>query len=118
VIPIAFELARLFRSGVSTGQDPDGNPVSEGAAQNVVLSLTEYFGIPFVPAQPAYRGEVDVQSGWLNIRSRPSTLSRVIARAWDGNPITVLGEWQGWYVVNYYGNVGYADSRYIKLIER
>ncbi len=87
-------------------------------AQNVVLSLTEYFGIPFVPAQPAYRGEVDVQSGWLNIRSRPSTLSRVIARAWDGNPITVLGEWQGWYVVNYYGNVGYADSRYIKPIER
>ncbi|MEM1484744.1 N-acetylmuramoyl-L-alanine amidase [Oscillospiraceae bacterium PP1C4] len=84
-------------------------------AENVVLSLTEYFGIPFVDAQPPRTGVVTVQSGWLNIRLRPSTQSRVIARAWNGNPITVLGEWEDWYVVNYYGNVGYAASRYIRI---
>jgi N-acetylmuramoyl-L-alanine amidase len=33
----------------------------------------------------------------------------------NGNPITVLGQWENWYVVNYYGNVGYADTRYIRL---
>lgn len=87
-------------------------------AENVVLSLTEYFGIPFVPAQPARRGVVSVKSGWLNIRERPNLEARVIARAWDGNPITVLGQWENWYVVDYYGNVGYADSRYIVLRER
>ncbi len=84
-------------------------------ARNVVLSLTEYFGIPFIEAQPARQGVVTVQSGWLNIRERPTTQSRVIARAWNGNPITVLGQWENWYVVNYYGNVGYADTRYIRL---
>ncbi|MCI8649358.1 MAG: SH3 domain-containing protein [Anaerotruncus sp.] len=87
-------------------------------AQNVVLSLTQYFGIPFIPAQPAYRGVVQVSSGWLNIRQYPNTSSAVLARAWNGNPITVTGNWQGWYVVDYYGTVGYADARYIVLRER
>lgn len=91
--------------------------ISELAA-NVVLSLTEYFGIPFVQPQLPRKGVVTVQSGFLNIRQRPNTDARVIARAWNGNPITVLGQWENWYVVDYYGNVGYADSRYIRVKER
>lgn len=82
-------------------------------AENVVLSLTEYFGIPFVPAQPSRPGVVRVQSGWLNIRQKPSTEASVVAKAWNGNPITVLGQWDHWYIVDYYGNVGYAYSDYI-----
>lgn len=91
--------------------------ISEIAA-NVVLSLTEYFGIPFIAPQPVRRGIVRVSSGWLNIRKRPNLGAQVIAKAWNGNPITVYGEWQGWYVVNYYGTIGYADARYIRLLER
>lgn len=84
-------------------------------AANVVYSLTEYFGIPFVPPQVSRQGTVVVQSGWLNIRQFPSTDSQVLARAYNGNPITVNGQWNNWYVVNYQGTVGYADSRYIRL---
>ncbi len=89
--------------------------ISEIAA-NVVLSLTEYFGIPFIEPQPVRKGVVTVKSGWLNIRKRPSLQAQVIARAWNGNPITVYGEWLGWYVVDYYGTIGYADARYIRLV--
>lgn len=87
-------------------------------AQATVRALCEYFGIPFVPAQPARRGTVQVQWGYLNIRSRPTTEAPVIAKAWNGNPVMVMGQWENWYVVNYYGNVGYADSRYIVVRER
>lgn len=85
----------------------------QAIAINVVQSLTEYFGIPFVNAQPPRKGTVDVNSGNLNIRKFPSISAPIIAKAYDGAPITVLGQWQGWDVVNYNGTVGYADSRYI-----
>ena len=83
-------------------------------AQNVVLSLTEYFGIPFIYPQPPEIGEVEVSSGsYLNIRSRPDYEAEVIAHAPNGAQLTVMGEWQGWYVVNYNGVIGYASAEYI-----
>lgn len=87
----------------------------DAIAVNVVQSLTQYFGIPFVPAQVPQYGTVDVSGGRLNIRKYPNTGAPILAKAYNGAPITVLGEWQGWYVVNYNGTVGYADSRYISV---
>lgn len=87
----------------------------QSIAANVVLSLTEYFGIPFVQPQPEQKGVVRVTSGNLNIRNRPSTNAQVIASAYNGAPITVLGKWQDWYVVNYNGVIGYAYADYISV---
>lgn len=84
-------------------------------ARNVVLSLTEYFDIPFIQEQPERQGTVRVNSGSLNIRSKPNTSSSVIASAYNGQPITVLGRWRDWYVVNYNGVVGYAFASYIDV---
>ncbi len=87
----------------------------ETIAKNVVLSLTEYFGIPFIMPTPPRRGTVSVRSGSLNIRSKPSTSAPIIASAYKGDSLIVLGEWQGWYVVNYDGTVGYAKADYITV---
>lgn len=84
-------------------------------AENVVLSLTEYFDIPFVSPQPPRRGIVTVHWGYLNIREKPSLDARVLAHAYNGNSIIVNGQWENWYVVNFNGVVGYADSRYIHI---
>lgn len=55
-----------------------------------------------------------LKSGSLNIRDRPSvTGGRVIARAYDGAKLRILNEWQGWYVVDFDGAVGYAKADYI-----
>lgn len=91
--------------------------ISEIAA-NVVLSLTEYFGIPFIAPQLPRTGTVKVQRGYLNIRQMPSMSAPVVARAWNGSTLTVNGKWENWYVVNYNGVVGYADSQYIIVKER
>lgn len=82
-------------------------------ARALVLSLCEYFGIPFIAAQSPRRGTVSLTSGTLNLRSRPSTSSAIITRMPNGARVTVWGQWQNWYVVEYNGYVGYASTRYI-----
>lgn len=85
-------------------------------AQNIVLSLTEYFGIPFLYPQSPRQGLVDVNWGHLNIRSRPSTSAPVIARAYDGARLAILNQYQDWYLVSFDGTEGYANSSFITLL--
>ena len=86
------------------------------AARAIVLALTEYFGIPFLTPVPPRQGVVDVDWGYLNIRARPSTSAPVIARAYDGARLTILNQWQGWYLVSFDGAVGYANSDFVTLV--
>jgi len=85
-------------------------------ARNIVISLCQYFGIPFLEPRPARPAVVDVNWGSLNIRSRPSTTAPIVARAYDGARLTVINQWQGWYLVRFDGVVGYASSDYITLV--
>lgn len=87
----------------------------DAIARAISLSITEYFGLPFIEPQPAQKGTVNVFSGNLNIRSRPSLNSNIIARAPKGAEIYVLGQWQDYYSVFYKGALGYANSKYITI---
>ncbi|HPW00246.1 MAG TPA: SH3 domain-containing protein [Oscillospiraceae bacterium] len=82
-------------------------------AENLALSLTEFFGIPLIPPQPERTGRVRLQSGNLNIRSKPNLGAPVLITAPNGAVLTVLGEWNGWYLVNYNGTLGYAKNDYV-----
>lgn len=88
----------------------------EPIARNIVLSLTEYFGLPFLEPQPPKSAVVDVSWGYLNIRDRPNTSANVIARAYDGSRLTVINQWQDWYLVHFNGILGWANSDFITLI--
>lgn len=88
----------------------------DAAARNIVLSLTEFFGIPFLTPVPPRNAVVDVSWGYLNIRSRPDTSAPIIAKAYDGARLTVINQWQGWYLVRFDGAVGYASREFITLI--
>ena len=88
----------------------------DAIARNIVLSLTEYFGIPFLYPTAPRQGIVDVSWEYLNIRSRPTTTAPVVARAYDGARLTVLNQWQGWYLVSFDGTIGYASSDFITLL--
>lgn len=85
-------------------------------ARNIVLSLTEYFGIPFLTPVPPRNAVVDVSWGYLNIRSRPDLTAPVIAKAYDGAHLTVINQWQGWYLVRFDGVVGYASQDFVTLV--
>ena len=87
----------------------------DAIARNLVLSLTEYFGIPFYEAESNRSGTVDVSWGVLNIRSRPSRTAPILAQAPDGASLTILNRSDGWYLVNYNGTIGYASGEFITL---
>ena len=67
-------------------------------ARNLVLSLTDFFDIPFIWPTDPWEGTVSV-SGTLNLRSRPSTQSAVIANIPNGASVQVYGRYENWYVV-------------------
>ena len=65
-------------------------------ARNLVLSLTEFFDIPFYETSNPRAGRVDVSWGVLNIRARPDTSSPILAQAPDGAQLTILNGSNGW----------------------
>ena len=84
-------------------------------ARTLVMSLTEYFGIPFNMPQPIRVGYVATNGGNLNVRTRPSLNAFVVGRIPNGAEVTVYATLPDWYLVQYNGIVGYAASRYIQL---
>ncbi len=88
----------------------------DAAARSIALSLTEYFGLPFLTPRSYRNGVVDVSSGNLNIRDRPSTDSYVVTKAPDGARLTVINQYRNWYVVRYNGVVGWASADYVTLV--
>ena len=84
-------------------------------ARQLGLSLTEFFGLPFIEPMETRYGTVVLESGSLLLRSRPDQEAGVVTRMPAGASVSVHGEWQGWYVVHYGVHVGYAAARYIQL---
>lgn len=83
-------------------------------ARNLTVSLTNYFDIPFIwPADP-WQATVRINSGTLNLRSRPSSDASVIANLPNGATVTVYGAYQGWYVVRWGEVVGYAAAQFVR----
>ena len=85
----------------------------DAIARELARSLTEYFGLPFIQPMDPKRGTVRLSYGTLNLRAAPSSAGTVIANLPNGAEVTVYGEWNGWYVVHYGDQVGYAAAAYI-----
>ena len=86
----------------------------EAIAANLVQSLCDYFGIPFVKAGSVFNGIVAAGGSNLNIRDYPSTGGQIIGSIPDGARLTIYGDvGNGWYVVHYNGVTGYASSQFI-----
>ncbi len=87
----------------------------DAVARNLVLSLTDFFDIPFLTPGPSRAGQVDVEWGVLNIRSRPEMNAAILAQAPDGAPLTILNDAGDWYLVRYQGTTGYAKGDFVTL---
>jgi N-acetylmuramoyl-L-alanine amidase len=88
---------------------------TDAIAQQLARALTRFFGLPFIYPREPMGGTVSVGYGTLNLRSYPASTGTVIANLPNGAAVTVYGEWQGWYVVHYGEQVGYAAAAYIEV---
>ena len=82
-------------------------------AENVVLSLADFFGIPFNMPQPIYTTSVRTQGGNLNLRDGPGLAANVIASIPNGSVVTVLADYGDWRLVRYGQYTGYVYSSYL-----
>lgn len=85
-------------------------------ARTIVLSLTEYFGIPFQNPQPIRTGIVRTGGPNLNVRSMPSTNSVIVALIPDGEEVTIYSQTGDWYVIRYQNATGYVSAQYVEVV--
>ena len=84
-------------------------------ARSLVQGLCDYFGIPFVEAQPVRRGIAATDGSNLNIRSFPSTDAAIIGKIPNGAAVSIYGQTGNWYVIRYNDIDGYAAADYITI---
>lgn len=85
----------------------------DAIAQQLVRALTEFFALPFIYPINAATGTVALAYGTLNLRSYPAPSGTVLENIPNGATVTIYGEWQGWYTVEYNGQLGYAAAAFI-----
>ena len=84
-------------------------------ARQLALSLTEYFGLPFLQPQAIKTGTVRVASGGLNQRAFPNTNSQIYQVIPNGSSIRIYGSYDGWYSAGYADVYGFVRQDYVNL---
>ena len=87
----------------------------QAIAANLVLSLTEYFGLPFIYPQLVRTGVVTTEGSALRLRSYPGIDGETVGSIPNGESVQVYGSFQGWYSVGYDDQLGYAAQAYIAV---
>lgn len=82
-------------------------------AKNLVMSLTEFFGIPFNMPQPIMTSYVSTKGSNLNIRSKPDISAPIIGKAPNGSEVLIYNRLPDWDLIGYGGTVGYVRNSYI-----
>lgn len=102
-----------FHDNVSDANWIKGN--LDAIAWAVADGIVRYFGLPLAQPQQPQAARVTVSFGTLNLRSRPSLNSTILASLPNGTPLTVVGTLEGWYVVRYGSLTGYVASTFVTL---
>lgn len=87
----------------------------EEIAQNTVLSLADFFDIPFNFPESSVMGTIATPMGGnLNIRESPSFDAPIIGSVPSGTNVTILASLPDWYLIRYGNTVGYSYAPYIR----
>ena len=89
------------------------NNVNE-IAENTVLSLADYFDIPFNLPEAEGSAVVTTNGGNLNIRQSPSMDARIVGSVPNGANVTVFKRLPDWYLIKYGDLTGYSASYYLQ----
>ena len=87
----------------------------EQIASTLVLSLTDYFGIPFISATEPFYGTVQTEGSRLNLRDYPALTGTVLTQIPDGTQLILNGETDGWFVTTYNGKTGYVSGEFLRF---
>ncbi|MBQ1186322.1 MAG: N-acetylmuramoyl-L-alanine amidase [Clostridia bacterium] len=84
-------------------------------AENLVLSLTDYFDIPFnKPNENQRNAVVTTMGGNLNVRQQPTITSHKIGSVPNGATVTVYYDTGEWSLIKYGNITGYVNNNYLR----
>lgn len=84
-------------------------------ARAIALSVTEYFGLPFLAPLGPQAAMVVTSGGNLNLRTYPDPDSGIYTTIPNGAQLMVYGKYNDWYSVMYAGVSGFAAVKYLKI---
>lgn len=84
----------------------------ESLSAAIIVSITEYFGIPFIPYIGVIYGRAIKDA---NIFKRPNTKSEIVQTLTEGEKIKLLSQWEDWYVAEKNGTLGYINAYFISF---
>ena len=127
LIPTDDELAELVRTKapavfieVGYHDNPSDAAWIESSLPSIAdainRGIADYLEIPYSDTDGAQVGRVTISSGTLNLRSAPSSNSRVIGSLQNGEIVVILRSVPNWYQLLTDNGTGYAASRYIRQI--
>ena len=85
-------------------------------ARSLTESVTEYFGLPFLLPRPETMGVATQSYGNLNLRGGPGTTFPILGKIPMGASLTILNAYDGWYVVEYDGTLGFVNSSFVTAL--
>ena len=81
-------------------------------SKQLIISLDEYFGIPFVACSTLGVGLAKKDE---RFRKRPNLNSEIVGSIEANSKINVLGQWEDWYVVGKNHSLGYVQTKFIEI---
>lgn len=85
---------------------------TEEISKNIVISLSEYFGLPFVSCQ---KSDIGITNTDVTLRIRPSETSKITGSLPANTKVKIVSQWENWYLIGENENLGYVQSRYITM---
>ncbi len=82
-------------------------------SQNIIMSLTQYFGLPFAICMKPINGFFKFDA---NIFERPNLKSNIIGFAPRNKKVQVVGQWEDWYIIGKNYDLGYTPCKFIEII--
>ena len=82
----------------------------ENIPPNIIMSLTEFFGIPFAAYQNKKIGSSKTDAA---IFKRPNNNSEIIQTVEPGEKIEIIAQWEDWYIIKKNNSSGYIHSKFI-----
>ena len=81
------------------------------------MGLSVYCAVTITNAATVTTGTVNTSSNNLNVRKGPGTGHEVIGSLKKGEQVTIIGEENGWYKINYGSGAGYVSKDYIGNVQ-
>ena len=81
-------------------------------SKSIILSLCEYFAIPFIGCGSGFIGIADE---YATIFAKPYLTSDVLGNVEKNSKVNINSQWEDWYIVGENGNLGYVQTKFIRI---